>query len=127
MTHPYDGERPPKMPAGATDFSNVQGIIADLDGTMYDASGAIPGAGTAVRALRAAGFGIRFVTNTTRCPHADVVNRLRQLEIDVVPDEVFTAPRACAAWLRRQAVCSVAMHLPKPTRVEFDAFVTMFK
>ena len=90
---------------------------------MYDASGAIPGAVAAVGALRAAGLGLRFVTNTTRRPHADVVDHLRQMEIDVEPDEVLTAPRACAAWLRSHAVRSVAVHLPEPTRVEFDAFV----
>ncbi len=111
------------MTPPVSDFSGIQGVVVDLDGTMYDSAGAIPGAAAAVDALRAAGLGIRFVTNTTRRPHAEVVNELRRIGIDVDPEDVLTAPRACANWLREQSIRSIAVHLPESTLEDFEGFV----
>ena len=78
-----------------TRMSGVRGVVLDLDGTVYDESGLIPGAATAVETLRPAGLGVRFATNTTRQPRSTLVDRLCRLGIRVTADDVFTCAESC--------------------------------
>ena len=48
----------------------VEGLLFDLDGTVYQEGQAIPGAAAALEALRRRGVPFRFTTNTTRRPRA---------------------------------------------------------
>ena len=59
----------------------VDACLIDLDGTLYQADGAIPGAANTVAKLRAAGIVLRFTTNTTRRPRRLLVERLAALGI----------------------------------------------
>ena len=100
----------------------VRGVVLDLDGTVYDDRGVVAGAVEAIASVRAAGFGLRFATNTSRCPRSMLVERLRGLGIAAEPDDVLTAPRAAAAWLAAEGFSRVALHVPAPTLEEFAAF-----
>ena len=101
---------------------DVRGVVFDLDGTLYDSDGLIDGAGGVVETLRTAGLGVRFVTNTTRQPRSALVERLCRLGIEVTGDDVITAPRAAADWLRMRRVSSVALCVPEAAAEEFDEF-----
>lgn len=101
---------------------DVQGVVLDLDGTVYDSDGLIQGAGAAVETLRSAGLRVMFATNTTRQPRSALVDRLRQLGIQVTGDDVITAPRAAASWLRDRGVSTVALCLPDEAAAEFGEF-----
>ena len=83
------------MTEPAAALAGVRGVILDLDGTVYDSAGPIPGAAAAVTAIRTAGFGLRFATNTTRRPRTALVARLRALGVEATSAEVYTAP---VAW-----------------------------
>jgi len=102
--------------------SDVRGVVLDLDGTVYDSAGLIQGAGGAVETLRSAGLRVMFATNTTRQPRSALVERLRRLGIQVTADDVVTAPRAAATWLRENGVSTVALCLPDETATEFGEF-----
>lgn len=75
---------------------DIEGLLVDLDGTLYVGDDPIEGAREALVRLRAAGIGVRFVTNTTRKPRSAVHGRLDSLGFDVAEDEVFTPARAAA-------------------------------
>ena len=75
------------------------GLLIDLDGTVYVGASAIAGSIEALRSLREARFPLRFVTNTTRQPVRALVERLADLGLDVEPEEILTAPRAAVRWL----------------------------
>ena len=75
-------------------------MLLDIDGVLTVSWRPIPGAPEAVSRLRAAGFGLAFLTNTTSATRARIVERLAGAGIEVDADEVFTAPRATAAYLR---------------------------
>jgi len=99
----------------------VRGAVLDLDGTVYDDSGLIPGAAEAIAAIRGARLGLRFATNTSRCPRGALIERLRSLGVDAGLDEVITVPRAAAAWLSEQGMSRVSVHVPAPRVGEFAA------
>ena len=103
-------------------FEGVRGVVLDLDGTVYDDRGLMPGAAEAVTAIRSAHLGLRFATNTSRYPRGALVERLRSLGVYAGLDEVITAPRAAAAWLADHGLARISLHVAAATVEEFAAF-----
>ena len=103
-------------------LEGVRGVVLDLDGTVYEDRGLIPGAADAVMALRAAGLGLRFATNTSRFPRGALVERLLSLGVDAGLNEVITAPRAAAVWLVDHGLTRISLHVAAATVEEFAAF-----
>lgn len=71
-------------------------LLLDLEGTIYTRDGVIPGAIQAVDQLRAKSDAVRFLTNTDSRSSADLLASLRQLGLDLAPDELFTPVTAAA-------------------------------
>jgi len=72
------------------------GVLLDLGGVVYAPSGPLPGSREAIARLRGEGLPVRFLTNTTRTPHAELVGKLRAMGLDVKDEELFTpAMAAC--------------------------------
>ena len=97
----------------------VEGILFDLDGTVYQEGRAIPGAAEALETLRRRGLPFRFTTNTTRRPRAVLAARLSEMGIPARPEEILSAPAAAARWLRDRGVRSVQLLLAEATFEEF--------
>lgn len=104
------------------DLGDVQGVVLDLDGTVYAGETVIPGAPAVVNRLRSSGFGVRFATNTTRQSRRALVERLRQFRIDVEAEDLVTAPVAAATWLRERQIRTVALYVENAGRADFDEF-----
>lgn len=94
-------------------------VLLDLDGTVYQDDAPLPGAVEAIARLRRARLPLRFVTNTTRVPRRVLLERLRGMGIPAEADDLFTAPIAAAAWLRRQGMSRVALYLPRAAAEDF--------
>jgi HAD superfamily hydrolase (TIGR01458 family) len=77
-------------------YMRKEGIMLDLDGTLYVANEPVAGARAAIEGLRASGFELRFVTNTTRMPRRAVVERMWALGFVAGEEEVFTPARAAS-------------------------------
>jgi len=76
-----------------------EGVIVDLDGTVYRGEQVLDGAAAAVAALRERGLDVLFVTNNpTRSP-AGYVERLAELGIDASEEEVVSAGAVTASFL----------------------------
>jgi HAD superfamily hydrolase (TIGR01458 family) len=75
---------------------SVRGVLLDLDGTLYVGGEPVPGARDAVERLKAGGFALRYVTNTTRKPRGWVREHLLSLGFRVEEHEIFTPARAAA-------------------------------
>jgi HAD superfamily hydrolase (TIGR01458 family) len=86
-------ERPPGLLA-------VTGCLVDVDGVLRVDDWLIPGAAAAIATLRARGFVLRFVTNTSVRSRASLRENLQSLGLSIGDDELFTAPVATAAYLR---------------------------
>lgn len=97
----------------------IEGLLVDLDGTVYQGAEAIPGAARALDALRADDVPILFTTNTSRMSRADVVSRLAEMGLPIDRDEVLTAPAAAARWLDAEGIRRAMILLPDATLADF--------
>jgi HAD superfamily hydrolase (TIGR01458 family) len=73
---------------------DARGLLIDLDGTLYVGDEPVAGSREAVRSLKASGFALRYVTNTTRKPRRWVREHLLSLGFEVEEAEIFTPARA---------------------------------
>lgn len=98
--------------AGVAGALSIRGILFDLDGTLYQQGRAIPGAPATVATLRAAGFAVGFLTNTTSRPRRVIHQRLLDYGFAIDAAEISTALRAGAAFAREQGLARVAPFVP---------------
>ncbi|MQY30078.1 HAD-IIA family hydrolase [Nocardia aurantia] len=78
----------------------VAGVLYDIDGVLVTSWREIPGAAATLRRIRAAGLRRAFLTNTTSVTCAGIAERLRAAGIEVEDEEIVTAARLTAAYLR---------------------------
>jgi len=97
----------------------AEGYLLDLDGTLYLGDEALPGALEAVHHLVEREIPRRYLTNTTRFARRELAERLRRMGFPIEAEEIFTAPRAAASWLRRAGLHRVALFVPAPTHEDF--------
>ena len=77
---------------------------------MFHVSGEpIPGGAEAVRALRAVGHRLRFVTNNTTRSRRVLAEELRMLGLELDDDELQTTPQAAARALAGKRVLALCM------------------
>jgi 4-nitrophenyl phosphatase len=81
--------------------THVRLVILDLDGVIYRGHEAIPGAPELMRRLRAAGVAVRFATNNSTVTRAGYVERLAEMGVPVLAEEIVTSTTATIEYLRR--------------------------
>jgi HAD superfamily hydrolase (TIGR01458 family) len=84
-------------------------ILLDIDGVLHVSGEAVPGGGEAVRALRADGHRLRFVTNNTTRARAQLAGDLRGLGVELDDEELTTTPVAAAGLLAGARVLALTM------------------
>jgi NagD protein len=72
-------------------LTEINGVIFDLDGTLYLGERAIPGARDVVAQLRQAGVKVLFITNKPLEPRQSYAAKLTALGIRSEPDDVITS------------------------------------
>lgn len=87
-------------------------VLFDLDGTLYQEGGALPGAIAVVETLRARGLTVGYVTNTTSRSRRLLLERLRGYGFPGELTDIETALLAGASHLRRKGVRRVAPLVP---------------
>lgn len=79
--------------------AGYDGVLLDLDGTVFRGQRAVPSATETIRWLRDTGIGLVFVTNNASRSPADVAGHLASLDVDATSDEIVTSAQAAAAVL----------------------------
>ncbi len=77
----------------------TRAVLLDIDGVLVVSWKPVPGAVEAVEAIRSAGLGVHFLTNTTSRTSTDVVEALREAGFDVDASLLTTAGVATAGYL----------------------------
>lgn len=80
----------------------VEGLLIDLDGTLYTNDGPVEGAREALERLGRAGISYRFVTNATHKPRRALAAHLEDLGLPVEEDRILTPATVVAEWLRSE-------------------------
>ena len=81
--------------------------VIDLDGVIWLAQQAIPGAAEAIARLRQAGIGVLFATNNALPTLAELVAQLDQVGITAGLEELVTSAQAAASLLDRGSTAVV--------------------
>lgn len=77
-------------------------VLLDLGGVVYIGDQPLPGAVDAIGRLRDAGLAVRFLTNTTRSSHRQLLDKLRTMGLDVAEDELFTPSLAARRLIEQE-------------------------
>lgn len=96
---------------------HIRGVLIDLGGVVYVGRTPLPGAIPALRRLREAKLPIRFITNTTRQPKRELIERLAIMGIDVAAHELLTPAQIARDYLIAN---SLSPHLLVHERLEED-------
>jgi ribonucleotide monophosphatase NagD (HAD superfamily) len=91
------------------DSRSMACILLDVDGVLHVSGEAIPGAQEAVARLREAGHALRFVTNNSTRPRAQLTEELTGLGFELAEDELQTPAGAAAHELRGKRVFALVM------------------
>jgi HAD superfamily hydrolase (TIGR01458 family) len=98
-------------------------ILLDIDGVLHVSGEVIPGAPEAVRALRAAGHDVRFVTNNTTRARSQLAGELRSLGIQLEEEDVSTTPIAAGKLLEGLRVLPLTVESIRPDLAEHVTLV----
>jgi HAD superfamily hydrolase (TIGR01458 family) len=99
--------------------AEVRALLVDLDGVLYVDDEPIPGAVDAVAACRAAGLGLRFVTNTTQRSHAHTLAKLERIGVPVEPGELITPAVLAVEHCRAHGYERVALLMADDVKTDF--------
>jgi HAD superfamily hydrolase (TIGR01458 family) len=100
----------------------IEGLLIDLDGTVYLGRELIPDSNEAIDRVRARGVPLLFTTNTSRMSRSDIALSLGSMGLRVDPSEIFSAPVAAARWLRDEGVRRIHLLVADSTREDFEGF-----
>ena len=89
--------------------SVMAAILLDVEGVFHVSGEPIPGGAAAVKALRAAGHRIRFVTNNTVRSRAQLTDQLRSFGVELEDEELQTTAAAAARALAGRRVLALTM------------------
>ena len=81
-------------------MKSIRLVLLDLDGTLYVDDCVIDGAVEAVSRLRAQGYALLFLTNTTTRSHAELYQQLIRMGFALALNELISAPMAAVLELR---------------------------
>ena len=81
----------------------IEGILIDLDGTLYHGQHMIPGADVLITGLRRAEIPFLFVTNNSSRTPESVAEHLRGMGIEAKAEEVCTSSLAAARFISEQS------------------------
>lgn len=103
-------------------YSKIKGVLFDLDGVLYVGGAPIAGAIETVAAIKSAGLGCRFVTNTSTMSVNAIQQKLNGLGFVVAPDEIMSAPQAAVNYLNQQHNPVCKLLLADDVLQDFSAF-----
>ncbi|MGN6791350.1 MAG: HAD-IIA family hydrolase [Streptosporangiaceae bacterium] len=78
----------------------IQAVLIDIDGVLTISWKPLPGAVAALGRLRADGYPLALVTNTTSRSRASIASTLAEAGFLVTADDILTAPVIAATYLR---------------------------
>lgn len=102
-------------------MTTIEGLLIDLDGTVYETGALVPGARETVAWLREREIPFLFTTNTSRMSRRAVVGHLAGMGLSVPEGHVLTATVAAARWLERRGLRRVMLLLPESSHEDFRA------
>ncbi len=90
----------------------MKAVLLDVGGVVYVGERPLPGALAAVERLKAAGLGLRYITNTTSQPLRAMLEKLRGLGIPLEAEELFMPAVAARRFLQDRGLAPFLLIAP---------------
>lgn len=105
-------------------FSQLKGLLFDIDGVLYVGDQVIPGAIETIAALKARQFPCRFVTNTTTQSLSSLQKKLVAMGFAIDQQEIISPPSVAVEYLRRMGQPTCWLLLNEDTKRDFKEFAS---
>jgi HAD superfamily hydrolase (TIGR01458 family) len=100
-------------------LGGARALLIDLDGVLYVGDEVLEGAREAVGALRDAGLGLRFVTNTTARSGPQTLAKLERLGFEVAAEELVTPAALARRRCEQAGYRRVALIMNEDVKADF--------
>lgn len=98
----------------------MKAVLFDIDGVLFNDSGAVAGAADTLRWVRRLNIPHLFVSNTTSVSRAEILRRLQTLEPDIRGEQLLTPATAVRLWLTQQPALRLALFVPAAVQSELQ-------
>ena len=103
-------------------FSQIKGLLLDLNGVFYTGEQLLKGAIEAIEFLKSNKVPHRFITNTTTESLDTFHNKLTQMGLPIDKSEIISSPYAAVLYLRQRGKPKCHLLLAEDTKKDFAAF-----
>ena len=88
-------------------FSNIKGLLLDLEGVVYEGDKLVDGALDAINELLSCDLKIKYLTNTTVTPRKQILKKLLKFKLSVIEADIFTPPIAASIFLKKNKISKI--------------------
>lgn len=84
-------------------FTNIKGLLLDLEGVVYEGDKLIDGAVETLNLLLK-NYKIKYLTNTTTTPRKLILEKLLQFKLPVIESDILSPPVAANIFLKKNNI-----------------------
>ena len=104
-------------------FSNIKGLLVDLEGVIYEEDKLIDGALDTINKLLSYNFKIKYLTNTTVKPRKQILNKLLKFKLPIIESDIFTPPIAASIFLKKNKISKIFLLTNQLLQEDFSEFI----
>ena len=103
-------------------FSNIKGLLLDLEGVVYEGNKLVSGALDAINKLLSYNFKIKYLTNTTVTPRKQILKKLLKFKLSIIETDIFTPPIAAGIFLKKNKISKIFLLTNQLLQEDFKEF-----
>jgi len=103
-------------------FSEIKGILFDLDGVLFVDEQVIDGAIETIDYIKNRNIPCRFLTNTTTRSLDSLYKKISRLGLNIKKEEIFSPPQIAVRYLRKKGNSTCLFIVEDDTKKEFEGF-----
>ena len=104
-------------------FSNIKGLLLDLEGVVYEGDKLVDGALDTINKLLSYNFKIKYLTNTTVTPRKQILKKLLKFKLSIIESDIFTPPIAAGIFLKKNKISKIFLLTNQLLQEDFKEFI----
>ena len=104
-------------------FSNIKGLLLDLEGVVYEGDKLVDGALDTINKLLSCDFKIKYLTNTTVTPRKQILKKLLKFKLSITETDIFTPPIAASIFLKKNKISKIFLSTNQLLQEDFKEFI----
>jgi len=104
-------------------FSNIKGLLLDLEGVVYEGDKLVNGALDTINKLLSCNFKIKYLTNTTVAPRKQILKKLLKFKLSIIETDIFTPSIATSIFLKKNKISKIFLLANQLLQEDFKEFI----